>query len=357
MWRLHRYYLRELAINAGITFLVLFAVVLTSLVYRGIDKSQGGGLLDAAKIMMLFALDSFPHLLTIAFLIATVMTFTRAAQDRELTAVRAAGISPRTPLMAAFLIGLLLTAVGSFTIHYVIPWVHFHKYRVIAEVVRNAFISLRLGSDRIPLLDTGYLMTFREQKRGGDFRDCVIYCPKPIDTFRSPILFADRVAIPPLADHAEGGTIRIEVEGLRDPIGEGVPLSRHLIDIPLEDFDRRGRREERDDDLRSDQLLAEVMRGVHRKPHEAVYTLFRRCCFSLMPVVLAPMGFCLAELARERGRVTALLLTLVPLTLFYLGEVLGARLLVTTQSPWVAWLPMGFLLVVGVPLCWRQLRR
>ena len=97
MWRLHRYYLKELAVNAFITFTVMFAVVLISLVYRGIQRSQGGGLLDAALITLFFALDALPHLLTIAFLLATVMTFTRAAQDRELIAVRAAGISPRGP--------------------------------------------------------------------------------------------------------------------------------------------------------------------------------------------------------------------------------------------------------------------
>ena len=45
MWRLHRYYLKELAVNAAITFIVLFGVVLISLVYRGIQRSQGGELL------------------------------------------------------------------------------------------------------------------------------------------------------------------------------------------------------------------------------------------------------------------------------------------------------------------------
>ena len=114
MWRLHRYYLKELAVNAAITFLVLFAVVLISLVYRGIQRSQGGGLLDAAMITLFFALDALPHLLTISFLIATVVTYTRAAQARELVAIRAAGISPRVPMTAAVLVGLFLSVGASF---------------------------------------------------------------------------------------------------------------------------------------------------------------------------------------------------------------------------------------------------
>lgn len=353
MWRLHRYYLKELAISAAITFLVLFAVVLVSLIYRGIQRSQGGGLFDAALITIFFALDAFPHLLTISFLVATVLTFTRAAQDRELIAIRAAGVPPRVPMAAAVLVGILLSVVGSFAMHYVIPEVHFRKYRVIADVVRNAFLSLRLGTDRIKVLDTGYVVTFRRQE-GGDYLDCTVYCPKPIELMESPILFVDRVSIPPLADATQ--TLSIELVGVRDPVGRASP-GNYTFRIPLRELGARDRRTDRDDDLRSDQLLGEVLRGVHPTPHEAVYTLFRRCAFALMPALLAPIGFCLAEFARDRGRVVALVLSLVPLALFYLGEVLGARLLLTTRSAWCGWLPVLLLLGVGAPLCWRQLRR
>jgi lipopolysaccharide export LptBFGC system permease protein LptF len=357
MWRLHRYYLKEVLINAAITFLVLFAVVLVSLVYRGIQRSQGGGLLDALRIVVFFALDSFQHLLTISFLLATVLVFTRAAQDRELVAIRAAGISPRVPMTAALLIALVLTALGSFALHYVIPEVHFRKYRVVADVVRNAVIGLGLGSDRIKYREFG--MTFGEHA-AGEYRDCVLYLPERIAReFGSPIVFVDRVSLPPPGKHAQ--KIAIVLEGVHDPIGGGRfggPDQPALtFDIALDELADRERRQDRDDDLRSDQLLAEVIRDVHQRPHEAVYTLFRRCCFSLMPVLLAPIGYCIAELARDRGRVTALVLALVPLGLFYLGEVLGARLLLTTKWPGWGWLPAMLLVAAGLPLCWRQLRR
>ncbi len=356
MWRLHRYYLKEVLVNAGITFVVLFAVVLVSLVYRGIQRSQGGGLFDAVRIVVFFALDSFQHLLTISFLLATVMVFTRAAQDRELLAIRAAGISPRVPMTAALLIGLFLTALGSFALHYVIPEVHFRKYRVIADVVRNAVIGLGLGSDRIKYREFG--MTFGEV-HDGDYRDCVLYLPKRIaDRVGSPILFVDHVSVPQPSDDAR--SLAIVLEGIRDPMGEfavGGDRRPVVIDIPLDELGNRDRRQDRDDDLRSDQLLAEVIRGVDQRPHEALYTLFRRCCFSLTPVLLAPIGYCIAEFTRDRGRVLALVLSLVPLALFYLGEVLGARLLLTTKWPGWGWLPALLLVAGGLPLCWRQLRR
>lgn len=355
MWKLHRYYLRELTVNAAITFLVMFAVVLLSLVARGIQRAQGGSLFDAAKITVLFALDAFPHLLTIAFLIATVLTFVRAAQDRELIAIRAAGIAPRVPMAAAVLFGILLSVCSSVAMHYVIPYVHYHKYRVVAEAVRNVVLNLRLGTDRIQIPNTDYVMTFREQS-GSEYLDCTIYCPpdKRLEGMQSPIVRVDRVSLPRPTERSE--SIHILLQGVRDPIG-GMSSGGIPIEIPLHDVADRARRHDRDDDLGSDQLLAEVLRGVHQRPHEALYTLFRRCCFSLMPALLAPIGFCIAEFARDRGRVLALVLALVPLALFYLGEVVGARVLTTTGNPWSAWMPAVLLLSAGVPICWRQLRR
>lgn len=352
MWKLHRYYLKEVLVSAGITFLVLFAVILVSLVYRGIQRSQGGDALDALKITLFWALDSFPHLLTISFLIATVMTFTRAAQDRELVAIRAAGISPFVPMSAALLVGLGLTAFGSVAMHYALPEVHFRKYRVIAGVVRSVFMSMQLGSDRI-VLPGGYVLTYREHD-GAEFRDCTIYCKKPVAGFESPILFVDRVQLPEIDESTT--EIVIALDGIRDPIGTSGTPGRMQIGIPV-DFAGSESRDERDDDLRSDQLLGEVMRGVHPTPDGALYTLLRRCCFALMPALLAPIGYCLAEFSRDRGRVFALMLSLAPLSLFYLGEVLGARLLLSTNSPWCGMLPAALLAAFGLPLCWRQLRR
>lgn len=353
MWKLHRYYLKELVVNAGITFLVLFTVVLLSLVARCIQKAQGGDLLDAALITLLFALDLFPHLLTISLLLATVLTFTRAAQDRELIAIRAAGIAPRVPMTAAVLVGIVLSVIGSVAMHYVIPDVHFRKFRVVASVLRNSFVNLKLGTDRVKVGD--YVMTFR-RREGADYRDCTVHAPPdhPIEGLSSSIVHVDRIWMPPITEASE--SLSIVLEGVNDPIGAG-DLSTVTISMPMHDIVDSDRREDRDEDLRSDQLLAEVMRGVHRQPHEALYTLFRRCCFALMPALLAPIGYCIAEFARERGRVLALLLALVPLAVFYFGEVIGARLLVSTHSAWCGWMPAALLLVFGVPMCWRHLRR
>lgn len=353
MWKLHRYYLKELGINSGITFLVLMAVMVVSFVARGIQRSESGGLGDAALITLFFALDSFPHLLFISFLIATVLTFTRAAQDRELIAIRAAGISPRVPMAAALMVGIAMSVAGSVAMHYVIPEVHYRKYRVVADVVRNTFMNLRLHTDRVKF--GNYVLTFSERPGKYEFRDCAIYCPpgRSIGGLRSTIVRVDRVTMAAPTEGSE--SIDILLEGAHDPISgnrTNVPFSFSMREIA-----DQARREDADDDLQSDQLLSEVLRGVHEHPNQAIYTLFRRSCFALMPFLLAPIGFCVAEFSRLRGRVLALVLALLPLTLFYVGEVVGRRILRETGSPWSAWMPAVLLAVFAVPFCWRQLRR
>lgn len=364
MWRLHRYYLRELLINAGITFLVLFAIVMISLVARGIQRAQGGGLLDAAAITLFWALDAFPHLLPIAFLLATVLTFARAGQDRELTAVRAAGISPRVPMLTSVFVGVGLAIVGSLLLHYVLPEVHFRKYRVIAEVVRNLVMNMRLGSgdDRLSIPGTNVSLTYgaREDLGGGQdlvYRDCWLYLPDGRAQelgFVSPIVHVEKVWIP-LPDR-DSAALKVVLQNGSDPLSS-VRFDRLEPSFPIGAIAESNRRDERDDDIVSSQLLSEVLRGEHDYPQAATYTLHRRTCFATLPLLLGPIGFCIALMAGARGRAAAMLMALLPLLVFYVGDVLGAKLHRSSGEPWFGWLPAALLLLLGAPFCWRELRR
>ena len=149
MWKIHRFYLRELLGAVLLTFTVLFGIVLIATIYRGIDRAQGGSLLSAVLITFFYAADTFPHLLALSLLFSSVLVFARASQDREITAMRAAGISPRVPLVAALIVGVMLSVVGSFALHYLIPYAHYYKYRVVAEVTRQLIVNTGMSGDKI----------------------------------------------------------------------------------------------------------------------------------------------------------------------------------------------------------------
>lgn len=364
MWRLHRYYLKELAVNATITFVVLFTIVMISLVARGIQRAQGGGLLDAAMIMLFWTLDAFPHLLPISFLIATVQTFGRATQDREITAIRSAGISPRVPMTAAVLIGIVLSIIGQLVMHTVLPEVHFRKYRVGFEAFRNVLLNMKLGgaNDQVSIPGTDMSLTFRMREQGRDeqdivLSDCVLYVTDERASRQdmvSPILLVDRVWIPVPDRYSE--TLDIVLQGVEDPMQDtrvtGIPFR-----FPLRALSEGNRRSESDQDIGSAQLLSEVLRGVHEEPPAAIYALHRRTCFALLPLLLGPIGFCIALSTQYRGRAFAMLVTLLPLGAFYTGDVLGANLMRDTQQPLTGWLPAVLLCLLGTPFVWRELRR
>jgi len=356
MWKIHRYYLKEVALSALLTFGVLFAIVLIAMVARGIQRAQGGTLTDAAMITFFWTVDTFPHLLTIAVLFATVTTFARASQDREITALRSAGISPRVPMTAAMLVGVVFSLGGSYLMHQLLPYAHFKKYRVVAEVARNLVLNLNLQGDTIPLGDS-MTMSFKERD-GTAFKECTIYRgSKARDNFSIPdlpVIVADEVRYS-VPDGAE--FILVQVSGMKDPSRANMFLRDTSFRFPLRQITEQDRRDESDKDIASDQLIAEVQRGVHREAGAARYQVHRRGCFALMAALFAPIGFCLGVAARDRGRITAMLFGLIPLSLFYVVDVIAAKMVRSFDMPMLAWTPAVVIALVGTPFCWRLLRR
>ena len=78
--------------------------------------------------------------------------------------------------------------------------------------------------------------------------------------------------------------------------------------------------------------------------------------FPLMPFLLAPIGFCIGVLSRERGRVLALSFCMIPLALVYVSDFLGESALRVMPWTFMGWLPAMVILILGVPFCWRLLR-
>ncbi len=363
MWKIHRYYLREISVNAVLTFFVLFGIGTICFLYRGIRIVKGGDLVDAVITTMLLAADAIPQLLTVSFLVATVMVFARASQDREITALRSAGISPRVALVAALLLGIVCSVIAAVCNHYLIPTATYKKFRVVAELSKKALANLTRQEGRISL--GGGTMVWKTRK-GGEFQDVLIFVG---DQSLARTLQVGslgkcgtlvRASAASIHTHEHSNQLSLHLHGIEVVPGGG-SNSDLTITVDLVQLAEGRTRAVRDWDLRSDELLAEVARGVRsgRGAEHAHYTVNRRACLALMPFLLAPIGFCVGLLARDRGRVQALSFCMVPLSIVFVTDLLGENLFGRIHSSFsslIAWLPAVVILLLGTPFCWRLLR-
>ncbi len=249
--------------------------------------------------------------------------------------------------------------MGSYFTHYVIPDAHFRKYRVVAEAARSLVMNMRMDSDRIELMDHG-VMEWEGRDANGNFRNATIYRKHGRTNSSGGFLSAPVWTVEEAWFEQSNEELILQMRGLRNPLVTDSYIGELEFTINLRALTERGRRHENDRDIPSDQLLSEVYRGVHEGsggPGGAKYTVYRRSLYALMPALFAPLGFCIGVLARDRGRVTALTFSMVPLAMFYFFDFLAAELVHSIDVPLLAWLPAAVLIAVDLPFCWRLLRR
>jgi lipopolysaccharide export system permease protein len=360
MWRIHLYYLREVTASAALTFSVVFGIVLISVIYKALEYAAGLSLLAAAKQAILLAVDTLPHLMALSLLLATVLVYARASQDREITALRAAGVSPRIALAPALLVGILFSCAGSYALHYVVPVAHWYQFHGDAEIMREVLIHSGLRNGQFAPPKTGLTMTWDQKVNAGTFRDVLIR--RTTDSDRSVDYGGLQVGLyaaseARLLTDSDEERLELYLQDLR-ALPSGTFLGELRLSVSVHEVAGRSRRNDVAKDMSSDHLLGEVAYGDSPEllEHEAHYTVNQRACFALMPVLFAPIGFCIGVLSRGRGRVLALSFALIPVALFYTADVVGKSLLRSTEAAWLGWLPALVVTALGIPFCWRLLR-
>ncbi|MAB81451.1 MAG: hypothetical protein CMJ89_19090 [Planctomycetes bacterium] len=106
---LQLYVLRQLLLAVSFSALGIMLIVLPSIAVQAIHKLKGASLSMIVEYLPMVAVMLVPYLLPMAFLLGVVATFGRLAAERELVAIRMAGIHPARLSLPVILVALLLS--------------------------------------------------------------------------------------------------------------------------------------------------------------------------------------------------------------------------------------------------------
>ena len=360
MWRFHRYYLREMLLNLSMTFLMLFGVALLALLARGISRTQGQDMWLALWVTLLWAIDIVPDLLAISTLIATVFTFGRAAGDNEITAIRMSGVSPVRLLGSVLIVGTLTAGLNTYLLHNLIPYAHYKKYRPFEELAEQFVANLRPSNNRIEM-GNRLKMAWHRIDDQGRWVDVQIKAQgSKGESFEG---FAKRVWI---EKGDRDGLLFLKLQGpegyrggeTRDGKKERqafklLPTSVIWITFDVKELAEKGKRAEGIKDLPTAQLIAEYERGGSENPEVSRWTIWLRSFKGLASLLFAIVAFPIGVLSKRSGRMAALSMSAIPLTVYYTSFYLAPGLARVTGALWPVAVPTIAMLI----LSWILMRR
>jgi lipopolysaccharide export LptBFGC system permease protein LptF len=356
VWRFHRYYLREILTNAGMTFVMLFGISLLALAAKGITRSQGADMVTALWITLLWSTDSIHHLIPISLLVGTVFTFGRAAADNEITAIRMAGVSPLRLMGAVLIAGSLASGTNSLILHNLVPMVHYLKYRPFKNLVHQFLQSNRASGNRLQI---GKMSMTWEKKEGNCYQKVVFDLKHGVTT---RVGWARQACF----EARNNGRILVlklfDTEG-HESVGKQKGRERQFkfgeleLTFDIRDLIEKNKRREGVKDLETAQLWAEFKRGQSRQQGEIEWRIWRRTTQAWAAFFFVLVAFPIGVMSRRAGRMVAFAFSFMPLFLYYVLSYIAPKMARSTDSVLPVFLPSAGLFVVALFLNRKAFRR
>lgn len=189
---LQLYILRQLLVSVGFAAGGIALLVFPTMAVQAILKLQGVSPITILRYLPLVMVEFVPYLLPMSFLLGVVATFGRIAADRELVAVRMAGIHPGRLLLPGMAVASALSIATLWLLSHVSPEWKFVQTSYMSEAKETAFRSIGRGTTELDF-DQFYLKAER-QDAGKDrvFYDVILNLRTEEDDVR---VVADRVEL------------------------------------------------------------------------------------------------------------------------------------------------------------------
>jgi LPS export ABC transporter permease LptF/LPS export ABC transporter permease LptG len=346
-----RYILKEIASPFAVGLLVYTFTLLINqvLILSKTLISKGATAGTIFKILLYLLPDLLSFTIPMATLMGVLAGMSRLSSDSEIIALRTMGVRNRQVLKPVLLFTFCTWLVSSWLILYLAPEANYRFNRLYTGVALSQTISgIKPGIFYQGL--PSYSLYFRDQERGGDWRDVFLCSMKKPD--EDTLVFARKGRF--IYEQFQKDNYIVLFDGVVHAFKKKEPDKYSLTFF--------SRKTEKISDLvtfrqtrRSTQLIfPELLRRMRADPGDVLLSLEFHKKFALPFACLALgfLGMSLGISTRKGGKTSGFVISLGIIFIYYVLMTAGRNLIIKRiVSPfWGSWAPTLFLVAIGIAL-------
>lgn len=357
---LDRYIFIELLAPFSVSVGALCFVMLTRELLRLVELlvSKGVGLAAVFNVILHLLPSFFVLTLPIAGIIASITAFGRLSFDRELVAMRAAGLSLLRLSRPVFLFSLLIFGLTLFLSQWGQPWTSVNLKKVALSLLRDQLVlALDTGvfNEPIPHL----VMYVPEPQEAGGARGIFVADKRNPDEPRIIVAREYAVVTDPtnsqVALRLRDGVIHSEAEEVDQY--QAASFSTYSIPMKLD----QSVYATVEDRLPLASLLAKLNQSNWRDPSalRRLMEYYKNLAFPTAALVLCILGIPIGIVSKRSGRIGGFAVGVAVIIAYYVLNVFCEVLVTTLVLPPFAgaWLPNGLFALIAVASLLRMNRR
>jgi LPS export ABC transporter permease LptF/LPS export ABC transporter permease LptG len=344
-----RYVLKEIASPFAIGLLVYTFTLLINqiLILSKTLIAKGATAGTIFKILLYLLPDLFSFTIPMATLMGVLAGMSRLSSDSEIVAFRTMGVRNRQLLRPVLLFSLATWLVSTWLIMYLAPEANYRFNKLYTGVALSQTISgIKPGVfyQGLPF----YSLYFRDQERGGDWRDVFLYSTKKPE--EDTLILARKGRF--LYKQAQKDNFIVLVDGVMHSFKKKEPAK-----YALTFFSQKTETISNNSPLRQNRrgmqlVFPELVRRLRAAPGDVLLSLEFHKKFALPFACLALgfLGMSLGISTRKGGKTSGFVISLGIIFIYYVLMTAGRNLIIKkVVSPfWGSWAPTLFLVVIGV---------
>ncbi len=343
-----RYILKEIASPFAIGLLVYTFTLLINqiLILSKTLISKGATAGTIFKILLYLLPDLLSFTIPMASLMGVLAGMSRLSSDSEIVALRTMGVRNRQLLKPVLLFSLVTWLLSTWLIMYLAPEANYRFNKLYTGVVLSQTVSgIKPGVfyQGLPF----YSLYFRDQERGGDWRDVFLYSLKKPD--EDTVVLARRGRF--IYKQSQKDNFIVLNDGVVHSFKKNDP-SKYTLTFFAQKTETISSLATFRQTRRSTQLVfPELLRRMRAAPDDVLLSLEFHKKFALPFACLALgfLGMSLGISTRKGGKTSGFVISLGIIFIYYVLMTAGRNLIVKrVVTPfWGSWAPTLFLVVIG----------